>query len=579
MYKLLGTLLLTPLLASAASQSPKYCPLLGPVFPAPQNLNNNPTWQNLKQEITTTLHTQIQQIKDSPDLSSTLNFTSTSFALQIFSTTDRFPLLSETYTSEDAKGAEFGVRSVDEDTVFRIGSGSKLWTALLLLKEMGDGVLADPVSLYVPELAAAAADGVDDWVDGVRWDEITVGELVSHMAGIARDYGFLDLALQPDALEAVGFPELPKEDVPPCGLTGACGREDFFNGLLESHPIVPTGSTPKYSNAAYQILGYVIESATNRKFEDLFQEELVDCLGLSNSYYTPPNTDLGIIPVDPLTSQWAVPTGDETPAGGFFSTAHDMSTVGRAILNSTFLPPSTTRRWLKPLSHTTSPQLSIGAPWEIYSFQDPRHIDLYAKDGDLGAYSSILALSPDHDVGFTILAAGESASFVTRGLADVLGGILLPGLEEVARGEARGRFDGRYALAGEGSEISIVTDDDAPGLRIKSWMSNGKNVFLAFMPRLGLTDPSKLELRLYPTGLVSPGKISFRAVPVSLEEGGLASLGMGPITSVCTSWSSVGGQVYGNVGVDEFVFEVGEEGEVVGLSPRAMRVSLPRVEE
>lgn len=186
MYQILGAFLLTPFLAATlAAGSPNlYCPLLGPVFPPPQNLNDSPTWHDLRENITATLHSEIQKAKTSEEYGSVLNFTSTSFALQIFSTSDSDPLLFEAYTSETTREANIGVQEVDQDTVFRIGSGSKLWTTLLLLKELGDGVFSDPVSKYVPELAAAE---VADGVSSVRWDEVTVGELVSHMAGIARD--------------------------------------------------------------------------------------------------------------------------------------------------------------------------------------------------------------------------------------------------------------------------------------------------------------------------------------------------------------------------------------------------------
>lgn len=37
-----------------------------------------------------------------------------------------------------------------------------------------------------------------------------------------------------------------------------------------------------------------------------------------------------------------------------------------------------------------------------------RVVDIYSKGGDVGVYSTILALIPDHDIGFTILAAGAA---------------------------------------------------------------------------------------------------------------------------------------------------------------------------
>jgi hypothetical protein len=84
---------------------------------------------------------------------------------------------------------------------------------------------------------------------------------------------------------------------------------------------------------------------------------------------------------------------------------------------------------MKPDTHTSSLEFSVGAPWEIYSYmKDSRVIDLYTKAGDLGSYSSILALSPDHNVGFTILAAGVGTTEAVAGLSDVVANALLPAL-------------------------------------------------------------------------------------------------------------------------------------------------------
>jgi CubicO group peptidase (beta-lactamase class C family) len=64
---------------------------------------------------------------------------------------------------------------------------------LLLLTQGGISPLQDPISKYIPEIKAAADDllgnstKINDGVDYTKWNEITVGELASHLAGIARD--------------------------------------------------------------------------------------------------------------------------------------------------------------------------------------------------------------------------------------------------------------------------------------------------------------------------------------------------------------------------------------------------------
>lgn len=48
-----------------------------------------------------------------------------------------------------------------------------------------------------------------------------------------------------------------------------------------------------------------------------------------------------------------------------YTSAGDMSTLGRAILRSTLLKPAVTRRWLKPSVFTSDPKSTVGMPWGI----------------------------------------------------------------------------------------------------------------------------------------------------------------------------------------------------------------------
>lgn len=68
---------------------------------------------------------------------------------------------------------------------------SKLLTTYLYLIEAGDTSFNDPITKYVPELAAYvannAAELAADAVGVLNWDAITVGALASQLAGVPRD--------------------------------------------------------------------------------------------------------------------------------------------------------------------------------------------------------------------------------------------------------------------------------------------------------------------------------------------------------------------------------------------------------
>lgn len=226
---------------------------------------------------------------------------------------------------------------------------------------------------------------------------------------------------------------------------------------------------------------------------------------------------------------------------------------------------------MKPHTRTADPSYLVGAPWEIYIVNDPRAIDLYTKSGDLGGYSAMMGLSPDHDVGFVILAAGEKTTQTVYALADLIAQEIIPGLEAAAKEDARDRFAGTYTLGGS---VLTLTTDDGPGLKIKKWNNKGKDILETLATLQPAEIEGELDVRLYPTGLKSPGKVSFRGIVSGAAPTGPAN---GPFTRTCKSWMSVDGQVYGSVGLDEFVFDMLDNGGAVRVSPRALRVSLARV--
>lgn len=251
-----------------------------------------------------------------------------------------------------------------------------------------------------------------------------------------------------------------------------------------------------------------------------------------------------------------------------------MATFGRAILSHKLIDPSITRQWLKPATHATSLRQAVGAPWEIYSFSTPRRTDLYGKSGDFGMYSSFIGLSPDHDAGFTVLTAGTTAHQSTAIISEIVSDVLLPALDAAARNQALNRFGGTYELATDGSNSSItITADDGPGLKIERWISNSVDMYETLMGLQKVTDRSAISIRLQPTGLGTSTRIGFSAV-VNAQP---APPYPGPVAGACISWLTLDSFRYGNVALSEFEFEVNDNGDATSVSPRALRITLPRL--
>jgi hypothetical protein len=262
-------------------------------------------------------------------------------------------------------------------------------------------------------------------------------------------------------------------------------------------------------------------------------------------------------------------------AGGVYSSSADLAILGKSILSSALLPPTQTRRWMKPLSHTSNLNFSVGAPWEILRLQlsePPRIVDLYTKDGDIGNYHSVVVLVPDWDIGFTILEGGGDGT-VRSTIADLIAEIYLPAVETAARTESAQNFVGTYSDSALNSSITITSNLSLPGLGVSTWTSEGKDVFFDLNANI------PLSIRLYPTGLKKSELngmtvLGYRAVFENGEANYTAPTGL--FDDGCATWFNVDSMSYGSVGFDDFVFTIGANGQAQSVSPRFLRATLPR---
>jgi CubicO group peptidase (beta-lactamase class C family) len=147
-------------------------------------------------------------------------------------------------------------RPVTADTLFRIASMTKAFTALSVLKLRDDGRLAldAPAETYVPEMR--------DWryptADSPR---IRVRELLTHTAGFVTDDPWGD--------RQTPLPE-----------------EDFTRLLREVAPFTrPPAMAHEYSNFGYALLGRIVANVSQRPYEEYVQRTLLEPLGMASTGY------------------------------------------------------------------------------------------------------------------------------------------------------------------------------------------------------------------------------------------------------------------------------------------------------
>jgi CubicO group peptidase (beta-lactamase class C family) len=164
------------------------CPLFGPIYPVPSNVAANSGVQAALAD----LGTAFAALEKVPRVGE-----KSSYSIQVFSGSTSTPLFERYYTASNlANINSTGVRQVDADTVYRIGSISKIFTIYTFLIKAGDKYFSHPVTEFIPELAALDANRPENAITNVAWGDVTIGQLASHMAGISPDSKRFDPALE-----------------------------------------------------------------------------------------------------------------------------------------------------------------------------------------------------------------------------------------------------------------------------------------------------------------------------------------------------------------------------------------------
>lgn len=343
--------------------------------------------------------------------------------------------------------------------------------------------------------------------------------------------------------------------------------------MLQTYPLTLPFRTPNYNNMAFQLFGYAVQNITGQPFPDIVTDSLITPLNLTRTFVTlPPANETDVVIMNP---HWSMDLGDEAPAAGYYQSVTDLTTLGRSILKSTLLPPAVTRRWLKPITHTSSMYTSIGRPWEILrtpipsplGSQKKRIVDVYTKFGGGDTYTTLLGVSPDHDFGISILTAGPASSAAVRAIQDLFQKIWLPEVEEISRKQALVNFVGTYSLP-DNSTVELTLLDGEPALFMPTLISNGTDIFWL---AVSLRNPGFAglvpKMWFYPTGLVKGNRMSFRAVR------GVPGV---EADADCGTWAEIDRLRYGNHPVDMVIFELGEDGRATAIEVPALGKTLLR---
>lgn len=155
--------------AFACASSAKSCPPLGPVLPAPKAPSKNAAMEKA-----------VVGLRAGLD-ETTSAFNTSALSIGAKSLHEKDLLFSYHFTPPVLSG--IGTEKVDRETIYRVGSVSKMMAALAALQNSDINMDASVLE-YLPELRDATSP---DAVYATPWEDITIRSLASHLSGLATE--------------------------------------------------------------------------------------------------------------------------------------------------------------------------------------------------------------------------------------------------------------------------------------------------------------------------------------------------------------------------------------------------------
>ena len=292
-------------------------------------------------------------------------------------------------------------RAADEHTVFRVGSISKLMTAIAIMQlvERGEIELDAPLRRYLPEFTLGPP-----LLEPEGWsiDDITLRGLLTHHSGMPSDH----------------FHEFFSSD--------PHDYEEFIELASHEHASAPAGRIFAYSNFGFTLLGIVVERVSGISFVDYVQANVFDRTGMTSSSFRL-NDDLNTRLANGYRGgqRGRYVSIGPVPAGSLYSSAHDLALFARMILKGGVGPGGRVLREesLREMWQAQYPDVPldvgfpIGLSWFLESIRGVG--STVGHDGGTAYFSSRLVISPKMNLAaIALVNSVDAADTHSRLIAD-----------------------------------------------------------------------------------------------------------------------------------------------------------------
>jgi D-alanyl-D-alanine carboxypeptidase len=270
--------------------------------------------------------------------------------------------------------------SMPPEGAFRIGSITKMFTAVVIIQLAEDGVLTldDPLARWLPEVAAQLPYG----------DQITLRHLLTHTSGlfnvVEHEAYYADLFTQAHVDEAAG------------SVTLACVQRDPHDTLARyvygKDALFEPGARWSYSNTNYTLLGMVIEAAAEMPLAEAYRTHIYEPLGMTSTFLDCYEDSVAEVvhgytgSGDALADLTELHESVGWSAGGLVLTAPDLIAFARGLFGGALFDDPAS------LVAMTTP-----APGSSYGLGVTIQADYIGHAGYIAGYRTLLNYSPEYD--------------------------------------------------------------------------------------------------------------------------------------------------------------------------------------
>ena len=284
----------------------------------------------------------------------------------------------------------------DKNTIYRVGSVSKLFTDIAIMKksESGDIDIDLPIQNYLPKFNPE---------NTFNNEPITLRQLMSHRAGILREpaYGSYFANNETSLKKTV---------------------ESVKNSSL----IHPPGTITKYSNAGIAVVGYTLEKVFQKPYVEFMQDNILNPLGMNASSFEFKNSMSSNLAEATMWSydgrSFKAPRFElgMIPAGSLYSSVTDLAKFLNMIFSDgslngeRFVNPNTLKEMFTP-QFTDSAESGYGIGFRVSKHNGYKMI---SHGGAIYGYSTQLSALPESKIGVVVASSVDISNSITRKISN-----------------------------------------------------------------------------------------------------------------------------------------------------------------